>query len=129
MDMSLYLALMNIHNAPSAEWMTLLTALLGTIYSLCLYTLAGRACPVGVEGVVYGLVLAVIALGGTLGEKLGGTLYDYFGPLSHHSVAHGWMSLLWFGFGLTALAAGLFPFLPAWARGNERLSAAQEPTP
>ena len=127
MDMSIYLALMNIHNAQSAEWMTLLTALLGTVYGLCLYTLAGRACPVGVEGVVYGLVLAAIALGGTLGEKLGGTLYDSFGPASHHSVAHGWMSLLWFGFGLTSLAAGLFPFLPAWARGNERLSAVQEP--
>ncbi len=126
MDAVGYLFLMNVHDAPSAEWMTFLFALIGTIYSLCLYTLAGRACPVGVEGVVYGLVLAAIALGGTLGEKLGGTLYDAFGPASHHSVAHGWLSLLWWGFGLTVLAAGFIPFLPAWARSGERLSAAKE---
>lgn len=124
MDCSAYLLLLNIHNAASAEWVSLLVALSGTIYGLCLYTLAGRACPVGAEGAVYGLVLSAIALGGTLGDKLGGTLYDVFGPASHHTVTHGWTSMLWFGFGFTILAAGFIPFLPAWARSGERLSAA-----
>ena len=122
MDAVGYLLLMNIHNAPSAELMTFFCALIGTIYGLCLYTLAGRACPVGVEGVIYGLVLSAIALGGTLGDKLGGTLYDTFGPLNHHSVTHGWISMLWFGFGFTVLAVAFIPFLPAWARSGERLS-------
>jgi MFS family permease len=129
MDCSAYLLLLNIHNAASAEWVSLLVALSGTIYGLCLYTLAGRACPVGAEGAVYGLVLSAIALGGTLGDKLGGTLYDVFGPSSHHTVTHGWTSMLWFGFGFTVIAAGFIPFLPAWTRSSERLSAApQEPT-
>lgn len=132
MDCAAYLLSLNIHNAPSAEWVSFLVALSGTIYGLCLYTLAGRACPVGAEGAVYGLVLSAIALGGTLGDKLGGTLYDLFGPtnpLHHYSVTHGWNTMLWFGFGFTVLAAGLIPFLPAWAKSGERLSAAQEPTP
>lgn len=125
MDCVIYLLLMNIHNAESAKWVSLLVALSGTIYGLCLYTLAGRACPVGAEGAVYGLVLSAIALGGTLGDKLGGTLYDMFGPTNpthHYSITHGWISMLWFGFGFTVLAAGLIPFLPAWARSGERLS-------
>ena len=126
MDCAAYLLLLNIHNAPSAEWVSLLVALSGTIYGLCLYTLAGRACPVGAEGVVYGLVLSAIALGGTLGDKLGGNLYDAFGPISHHSVTHGWTSMLWFGFGFTVIAAGFIPFLPAWAKSSERLSAVSE---
>ena len=126
MDCAAYLLLLNIHNAPSAEWVSFLVALSGTIYGLCLYTLAGRACPVGAEGAVYGLVLAAIALGATLGDKLGGTLYDAFGPASHHSVTHGWTSMLWFGFGFTVIAAGLIPFLPAWARSNERLNGASD---
>ena len=126
MDCVAYLLLLNIHNASSAEWVSLLVALSGTIYGLCLYTLAGRACPVGAEGVVYGLVLSAIALGGTLGDKLGGTLYDSFGPISHHSVTHGWTSMLWFGFGFTVIAAGFIPFLPAWAKSGERLSAVSE---
>ncbi len=123
MDCSAYLLLLNIHNAASAEWVSLLVALSGTIYGLCLYTLAGRACPVGAEGAVYGLVLSAIALGGTLGDKLGGSLYDAFGPSSHHTVTHGWIAMLWFGFGFTVIAAGFIPFLPAWARSGERLSA------
>lgn len=131
MDTVGYLFLMNIHNAPSAEWMTFSFTLVGTIYGLCLYTLAGRACPVGVEGVVYGLVLSAIALGGTLGDKLGGTLYDAFGPANHahhYSITHGWLSLLWWGFGLTVLAVGFIPFLPAWARSGERINAVPETT-
>jgi len=126
MDCAAYLLSLNIHNAPSAEWVSFLVALSGTIYGLCLYTLAGRACPVGAEGAVYGLVLSAIALGGTLGDKLGGTLYDTFGPTNpahHYSITHGWVSMLWFGFGFTVLAAGLIPFLPAWARSGKRLSA------
>ena len=127
MDCAAYLLLLNIHNAPSAEWVSLLVAASGTIYGLCLYTLAGRACPVGAEGAVYGLVLSAIALGGTLGDKLGGTLYDAFGPTNpahHYSVTHGWNAMLWFGFGFTVIAAGFIPFLPAWAKSGERLSAA-----
>ena len=126
MDCAAYLLLLNIHNPLSAEIVSYLVALTGTVYGLCLYTLAGRACPVGAEGVVYGLVLSAIALGGTLGDKLGGTLYDLFGPgnhAHHYSVAHGWTSMLWFGFGFTVLAAGFIPFLPAWAKSGERLNA------
>ena len=129
MDCAAYLLLLNIHDARSAEVFSLLNYFVGTLYGLCLYTLAGRACPVGAEGVVYGLVLSAIALGGTLGDKLGGSLYDAFGPTNlhhHYSVAHGWTSMLWFGFGFTVLAAGFIPFLPAWAKSGERLSVAPE---
>ena len=126
MDCAAYLLLLNIHNAASAEIVSFLVALSGVLYSLCLYSLAGRACPVGAEGVVFGLVLSAIALGGTLGEKLGGTLYDAFGPLHHHSVAHGWTSMLWFGLGFTVLAAVFIPFLPGWARSGERLGVVPE---
>ncbi len=126
MDCAAYLLLLNIHNGLTAEIFSLLVALTGTIYGLCLYTLAGRACPVGAEGVIYGLVLSAIALGGTLGDKLGGNLYDMFGPANHHSVTHGWTTMLWFGFGFTVIAAGFIPFLPAWAKSGERLNAAME---
>ncbi len=124
MDCAAYLLLLNIHSAQTAQIISLVSALTGTIYGLCLYTLAGRACPIGAEGVVYGLVLSAIALGGTLGDKLGGNLYDMFGPANHYSVVHGWNTMLWFGFGFTVIAAGFIPFLPAWARSGERLSAA-----
>jgi hypothetical protein len=80
-------------------------------------------------------VLAAIALGGTLSEKLGAFLYDFFGPANTahgYSITHGWNYALWIGFGFTVLAAVFIPFLPAWARSNEplrRQSTAPEEIP
>jgi hypothetical protein len=124
MDCVSYPALLLLHNGPSAQWVSLLSVLIGTLYGLCLTTLAARACPRGIEGTVYGLVMASIALGGTLSEKFGGILYDYFGPLNtthHYTITHGWVWALWIGFGFTVIAAVFIPFLPAWARSSAPL--------
>ncbi len=121
MDCSLYLASMALHDRPSGIVVTVLTAFLGSVYNLCLLTLAARACPPGIEGTVYGLVMSAIYLAGALGEKLGANLFDTFGPVSHHSVAHGWFGLLWCGFAFTVVAAVFIPFLPAWAKSREPL--------
>lgn len=131
MDCSIYLALLQIHDPMSARIFSLVAALLGTFYGLALYTLAARACPPGIEGTVYGLVLAAIALGGTLGDKIGAGIFDHFGGASPASqmaaIAHGWRMLCVWGFGLTVLAALFIPFLPAWTKSREPLSARPEP--
>lgn len=126
MDCLSYPALLLMHPAAThqaviawAEIALFLNACIGILYGLFLNTLAARASPPGIEGAVYGLVLAAIALAGTLSEKFGATLYDYFGPQSHHSITHGWIWALWFGFGFTVIGAIFIPFLPAWARSRE----------
>ena len=121
MDCSIYLSLMFLHGQTSAIVITFVGGTIGMIYNLCLMTLAARACPPKIEGTIYGLVIATIGLAGSLGEKLGSTMYDYFGPQSHHSIAHGWYATLWCGFGFTILAGLIIPFLPAWAKSNEPL--------
>ena len=68
---------------------------------------------------VYGLMQAALALSLQLCDKFGSALYDFWGPSHGHSVAHGWFSALWFGFGFTLLAVFFVPFLPAWARGAD----------
>jgi MFS family permease len=121
MDCSIYLLLMGLHNQMSGIILTFVGAFVGSLYNLCLFTLAARACPPGIEGTIYGLVISAIALGGSLGEKIGSSIYDYFGPAHHHTTAHGWFALLWFGFAFTVAAIVFIPFLPAWTRSNEPL--------
>jgi predicted MFS family arabinose efflux permease len=121
MDCSVYVVLMGLHDRPSGVVVMFVSSFLGSIYTLCLLTLAARACPPGIEGTVYGLVIAAIGLAGTLGEKLGSSIYDHFGPASQHTTTHGWFALLWLGFGFTVIAVVLIPFLPAWARSKEPL--------
>jgi MFS family permease len=125
MDCFCYPTLMLMNDAVSAKVVTLVYAAIGVLYNLCLYTLAARACPPGIEGMAYGLVLAAMALGGTLSEKLGAFLYDFFGPknpVHHYSIAHGWYWALGVGLAFTVLAAGFIPFLPAWTRSREPLA-------
>ncbi len=129
MDCSLYLASMGLHSRTSGLVVTFLLSFLGTIYTLCLLTLAARACPPGIEGTVYGLVMSAISLAGALGEKLGASLFDYFGPPSHHTIAQGWFGLLWCGFAFTVLAAVFIPFLPAWAKSGEPLRPRESSVP
>ena len=128
MDCSLYLASMGLHDRGSGLAVSFFLSFLGTIYNLCLLTLAARACPPGIEGTVYGLVISATSLAGALGEKLGAALFDHFGPNSHHTVAHGWFGLLWCGFAFTVVAAVFIPFLPAWAKSSEPLHP-REPSP
>ena len=64
------------HDAPSVRWMSLANTLIGIIYGLCLNALAARACPPGLEGTVYGLVRAAIALAGNLYGAFGSGIYD-----------------------------------------------------
>jgi MFS family permease len=123
MDCSIYISLMFLHSHKSAIVITFIGGLIGIVYNLCLFTLAARACPPKIEGTVYGLVMAAIALAGSLGEKLGSSMYDHFGPATHHTIAYGWHSLLWFGFAFTIAAVVFIPFLPAWAKSNEPLHA------
>jgi MFS family permease len=121
MDCTFYPVTMGLHGHNSAIIVTFVGAFLGSIYNLCLLTIAARACPPGIEGAIYGLVIAAITLGGTLGEKIGSTIYDYFGPAHHYTTTHGWFSLLWVGFGFTVIAVVFIPFLPAWAKSKEPL--------
>ena len=124
MDCSLYLVSMGLHNATSAIVVTVAGSVLGLVYTLCLFTLAARATPPGVEGTIYGLVIAAINLAGTVGDWIGSTIFRYFGgnsTTSIEAVRHGWFGLLWFGFGFTVLAALFIPFLPAWSKSREPL--------
>ena len=53
-----------------------------------------------IEGAVYGLVMAAIALGSGLTNQFGSWLYDFFGPTNqahHYSVVHGWDWSLYIG--------------------------------
>lgn len=125
MDCLSYPAMLIVHNAPSSELSAFVTACVGVWYSLCLYTLAARACPPGVEGTVYGLVMSAIALAGVFSEKLGGNLYDYFGPLNsahHWTIHHGWKFSLLIGLVFTLVAFVFIPFLPDWAKSRKPLS-------
>jgi MFS family permease len=129
MDCFSYPAMLLMHDAPTARWMSLASASVGVLYGLCLNTLAARACPPGIEGTVYGLVMAAIALAGNFSVKFGGWLYDFYGPLNkahHYTLTHGWVWSLWFGFAFTLIAGVLIPFLPDWAKSRERLYTSQQ---
>jgi hypothetical protein len=88
--------------------------------------LAARACPKYIEGTIYGLVMSAYALAGALGEKVGSTVYDFYGPAHGHSTAHGWFALNGWGLALTVPAALLIFLLPAWTKSREPLSAQAE---
>lgn len=121
MDCLAYPIGLMLHDPHSAIVVSVVGGVSGMVYALCLYTLAARACPPGIEGTVYGLVISAITLAGALGDKLGSSIYDHFGPASHHSIAYGWHALNWFGFAFTIVAAVFIPFLPAWSRSSEPL--------
>jgi len=125
-DCSLYLINFTLHDHLSAEVVAVVGGFSGIVYSLCLYTLAARACPPHIEGTVYGLVISAIALAGALGEKVGGTLYDFYGPSSGHSTAHAWHALNGWGLALTVPAGLLILLLPAWTKSREALSSKAE---
>ncbi len=112
----------------SAKIIFFIISYFSVMAGLSLLTLAARACPPKVEGTIYGLFMAAIGLAGTLSNKIGGDLYDYYG-VPHHTAVYGWYALNWWGFGLTVLAAGLIPLMPAWARSTQPLSAKPETLP
>ncbi len=116
-----YLLNFALRDELSAELIFFVTSYFGIMASLSLLTLAARACPPKVEGTIYGLFMAAIGLAGTLSDKIGGDLYDYYG-VPHHTAVYGWYALNWWGFGLTVLAAGLIPLMPAWARSTQLLA-------
>ncbi len=108
----------------SAEIVKLMFSAIFVLYMLCLNTLGALATPKGIEGAIYGLVLAAIAFGDTLSNKIGGMLYDYYGPANtsaHFTVLHGWQWCNGAGFVLTAAAILFFPFLPKWTHSRELL--------
>ena len=115
-DCAIYLIAMTMHDALSVHIAQFLWSFMAIFLMVCLNTLAARACPPKIEGTVYGLMQAAMALSLVLCDKFGSTLYDYFGPANHHSITHGWFCALWFGFGFTLLAVFFVPFLPAWAK-------------
>jgi hypothetical protein len=121
MDCVSYPVMICFRDPFSARLVMVADGFIGAIYGLCLYTLAARACPKRLEGTVFGMVLAAIALGGSFSEKLGGALYENLGPLRGYSVAHGWYASLWVGFGFTVAAVLLIPLLPKWAKSREPL--------
>ena len=116
-----YLLNFALRDETSAKIIFFVISYFGIMASLSLLTLSARACPPKVEGTVYALFIAAIGLAGTLSNKIGGMLYDDYG-VPHHSAVHGWYALNLWGFGLTVLAAGLIPLMPAWARSTQPLS-------
>jgi predicted MFS family arabinose efflux permease len=126
LDCSLYALDFALHDKLSAEVLTFALSFFGIVYALCLYTLAARACPPKIEGTIYGLVIAAIGLAGTLGEKVGSTLYDHYGPASHHSTAYGWFALNGWGLALTIPAGLLIFWLPRWAKSMQPMAAKPE---
>ena len=130
MDCAGYPILVLLHTPDSAKVIFFLGACIGTWYGLCLSTLAARACPPGVEGTVYGLVMSAIAIAGVLSDKIGGSMYDFFGPLntSHRwTITHGWDYSLWVGLAFTLVGFVFIPFLPAWAKSREPLGGPGAP--
>lgn len=124
MDCLLYPMSLLLRGPMSAEVVSFAGAAIGLWYGLCLNTLAARACPPGVEGTIYGLVMSIIAIAGALCGVLGGKLYDFFGPLNHAhhwSITHGWVCSLWFGLAFTLVGFVFIPFLPKWAKSHEPL--------
>jgi MFS family permease len=126
MDCASYPAWYFMHGLWAARIILLVTGFFGILYGMFLNTLAARATPKGLEGTIYSLIAAAIALAGNLSNKLGTFLYDYFGPANHHSIIHGWNMSLAVGFAFTIVGFVFIPFLPHWTRSNLRLSAAKE---
>ena len=125
LDCSLYALDFAFRDALSGKIVTFSVAFFGIVYTLCLFTLAARACPPQIAGTVYGLFIASISLAGSLGEKVGSTLYDRYGPAAHHSAAFGWYALNAWGLALTLPAGLLIFFLPAWAKSRTGAKAEQ----
>ena len=126
MDCLGYPVLLLLHDPASARVLSFFSACVGLWYGLCLNTLAARACPPGVEGTIYGLVMSVIAVMGALSNWIGGKLYDFFGPTNtahHWTITHGWDWSLWVGLAFTLVGFIFIPFLPAWAKSREPLSS------
>ncbi|MGC4047432.1 MAG: MFS transporter [Armatimonas sp.] len=75
------------------------------IASICNFTYAwmwARACPKGLETVVYGTLASTQALFYYLCDWIGTHMYDWFGPASGHSAAYGWHWTL-----ITCMATGI----------------------
>ena len=119
-----YLPLAFIHDGTSAKAASLACELSDSWYGLCMATLAARVCPRRIEGTVYALYGAASALGWQIGNKTGSLLYDHFG--AHQHIVLGWHVMLWVAMGMTASAAALIPFMPAWARSHRSLQALSE---
>ncbi len=126
MDCASYPAWYFMHGLWAARIILLVTGFFGILYGMFLNTLAARATPKGLEGTIYSLIAAAIALAGNLSNKLGTFLYDYFGPANHHSIIHGWNMSLAVGFAFTLFGFVFIPFLPHWTRSKLRLSAGKE---
>lgn len=126
MDCASYLSSWMMRSSVSVHWFSLTVATTGVIYGLCLNTIAARACPPGIEGTVYGLVMASIALATNLCGLLGNWIYDFFGPANHHSVTYGWNASLIFGLLFTLPAGLLIPFLPAELKSRKPLQQMKE---
>ncbi len=126
MDCVGYPLMYQIHSYHSAEFVSLFTGATGTLYSLCLFTLAAKATPRGIEGTIYGMIMASIALAGSLSELMGAKMYDYFS--NGHSQQYAWNHMLIVGFLFTIVAIVLIPFLPAWAKSKEPLKPEKRPS-
>ena len=121
LDCLTYVILYGIRDYASAYAITFIGGAIGIIYTLCLFTLAARACPPGIEGTVYGLVISSISLAGALGEKIGDSIFDALGGMNNLTTLHAWHESLIIGLVVTLPAVIFIPFLPKWTKSNERL--------
>jgi MFS family permease len=124
MALALLVARAAIHDAESARWATFVGALCSSLFSAMLTTLTVRACIEGAETAIIGLIAAIGVVAADIADVLGSALYQAFGPAHGHTIAHAWMWTNVAAIGFTALAAGLIPFMPAWARSRQPLEDA-----
>ena len=114
-----YPVLLVLHGPKSAIFVEIASAIIGAVYAACLYTLAARVCPRGVEAVIYGVFSSAMAFSSQLSEKIGASIYDHFGPAAHFSLVHGWRYSCFYGFWFTVPAVILIPLLPKWTRSRK----------
>lgn len=120
-----YVPLLIIHDATSARIGMLTYQLLLNASVFVYICMWARACPKGFEALVYGTLASAQALFYYICDWLGTHMYDWFGPASHHSIAHGWY---WSVVVCILLCLPLFvilPFLPKTDQADDNLLEAE----
>jgi MFS family permease len=98
--------LMLIHDALSAKIGILVFNILASLGAFAYSWMWARACPKGLEAVIFGTLASTQALFYFICDWLGTHMYDWFGPATGHSAAYGWHWTL-----ITCMALGAPLFL------------------
>jgi hypothetical protein len=107
-----YVPQLVMRDALSAKMVMLLCGALTASNGVAYSCLLARACARGVEATVFGLLASAGTFFYLICDWIGTHLYDWFGPVSHHSVAYGWnmATAICLAFSIPLLF--FLPFLP-----------------